>query len=219
MKDEPEKGAHRGRFLGHLLRKMEAGLLVVIPLGITLFVLRFLFNLADGLLAPAVRQAERLFFGREYYIPGLGMITGLLVIYFSGILVTNVLGRRLFHWWERFLGRIPVVKSIYSPAKQVLEIFSHKERRASFRQAVYLDFPEKSSFSFAYLTNRVVSPSGKRYCVCFVPAVPNPTSGYVVILEESRVYPADLTVEEAMKAIMSGGMVAPEVLRAEKFRE
>lgn len=219
MRHEPGEKVHRGRFLSHLLRKMEAGLLVVIPLGITLFVLRFLFNLADGVLAPAVRQFERWLFGREYYLPGLGVAAGFLVIYLSGLLATNVLGRRLLHRWELFLHRIPLVKSIYSPAKQVLEIFSRKDRRDAFREAVYLDFPEKNSYSFAYLTNRIVSASGKRYCVCFVPAVPNPTSGYVVILEESRVYPADLTIEEAMKAIMSGGMVAPDVLRAEKLRE
>lgn len=219
MGSQSGRGKDRGRFLAHLFHKLEAGLLVVVPLGITLFVLRFLFNLADGVLAPAIRQAERFLFGREYYLPGVGVAVGVLVIYLCGLLATNVLGRRLLHRWDALLHRIPLVKSIYSPAKQVLDIFSHQERRASFRQAVYLDFPEKGSYSLAYLTNQVIGPSGKRYCVCFMPAVPNPTSGYVVILEESRVYPADLSIEEAMKAVMSAGMVAPEVLRAEKLRE
>lgn len=218
MKDEPGKEKVRGRFLTHLFHKLEAGLLVIVPLGITLFVLRFLFNLADGILAPLIRQGERFLFGREYYLPGLGVAVGIVVIYLSGLLATNILGRRLLHRWDAFLHRIPLVKSIYSPAKQVLDIFSRQERRDAFRQAVYLDYPEKGTYSLAYITNQIVAPSGKRYCVCFMPAVPNPTSGYVLILEEGRVYPADLTIEEAMKAVMSAGMVAPDVLRAEKLQ-
>jgi uncharacterized membrane protein len=208
----------RRSLAAHLRAKMGAGLLVVVPFGITLFVLRFLFNFADGILAPYIRGAERLLFGRVYYLPGLGLVVGLLTIYGTGLLATNVFGRRLVERWDRFLARIPLVKSIYSAARQVVEVFSRKKSHASFRQAVFVDFPRPGAFSLAYVTNEVVTPSGRRYLTCFVPTIPNPTTGFALLVEESRVYPAGMTVEEAMKIIMSCGMVVPESLRAEKLQ-
>ncbi len=204
-------------FLNHLKNKLGAGLLVVIPVGITIFILRFLFNLADGVLAPYIKRVGSFFFGEGHYIPGLGMITGLVVLYFAGLLATNVLGKRMVSVWDRMLSRIPLVRSIYTSSKQLLEVFS-KSGRSSFRQSVYVDFPKEGSYSIAFITNMVQSRSGKTYYTCFIPTSPNPTSGYVLILEESQVYPTSFGVEEAMKIIMSGGMVAPEVIEAEKLQ-
>ncbi len=204
-------------FLKHLKNRLGAGLLVVIPVGITIFILRFLFNLADGVLAPYIRRGAALFFGEGHYIPGLGMITGIFVIYFTGILATNVFGKRLVNYPDKLFSRIPLVKSIYSSAKQLMEVFS-KKGRSSFRRAVYVDFPKEGSYSIAFITNEVMTASGKRYYTCFIPTSPNPTSGYVLVLHEAQVYPASFSVEEAMKIIMSGGMVAPEVILAEKLQ-
>ncbi len=120
-------------------------------------------------------------------------------------------------YWDTLLTRIPLVKSIYTSAKQFMEVFSRKGR-SSFRRAVYVDFPKEGSYSLAFITNDVMTTSGKRYHTCFIPTSPNPTSGYVLILHESQVYPAAFSVEEAMKIIMSGGMVAPEFIRAEKLQ-
>ncbi len=203
--------------LSHLRRKLGAGLLVVIPLGITLFILRFLFNLADGLLAPYIRQIGIFLFGEGYYLPGLGMIAGLFLIYFFGILATNVFGRQIVHYWDSVLTRIPIVRTIYISAKQLIEVFSRRGG-TSFRRAVYIDFPKKGSYTIAFVTNETVSASGKRYCTCFIPTSPNPTAGYVVILHESNIYPAAFTVEEAMKLIMSGGMVSPEIITTAKLQ-
>lgn len=207
-----------GRWIVNHLRKMlGTGLLVVIPVGITLFILRFLFNVADGVLAPSIRETVSFFFGERSYIPGLGMIAGLLVIYLAGLLATNVFGRRLVDYWDHLLSRIPVVKSIYTSSKQIINVFSHGGRN-SFRRAVYVEFPLEGCFSIAFITNSVVSASGKHYHTVFIPTSPNPTSGYVLLLEESKVYPTAFGVEEAMKIIMSGGMVTPEVIRAEKLQ-
>ena len=203
--------------LKHLKKKFGTGLLVVIPLGITIFILRFLFNLADGVLAPAIQRTAHFFFGEGHYIPGLGMIAGILVIYIAGVIATNVFGRRLVDYWERLLSRIPFVKSIYTSSKQILHVFS-AGKKGSFRKAVYVQFPMEDSYSLAFVTNTVSTESGKRYHTVFVPTSPNPTSGYVLILEEHRVYPTAFGVEEAMKIIMSGGMVAPDVIRAEKLQ-
>jgi uncharacterized membrane protein len=219
MKDlsgDPHRGPGRG-FLVHLKHKLGAGLLVLIPVGITIFILRFLFNLADGVLGPYIRAIATWFFGTGAYIPGLGMIAGLLVVYLTGLLATNVLGKRMVFFWDDLLSRIPFVKTIYLSSKQFMEVFS-KKGRGSFRRAVYVDFPKEGSYSIAFITNEVPTRSGKTYYTCFIPTSPNPTSGYVLILEEHQVYPASFSVEEAMKIIMSGGMVAPEMIKAEKLQ-
>lgn len=218
---EPKRrsgGFNLGRsLLKHLKKKFGTGLLVVIPLGITLFILRFLFNLADGVLAPAIQRTAHFFFGEGHYIPGLGMIAGVLVIYIAGVVATNMFGRRLVDYWEGLLSRIPIVKSIYTSSKQILHVFS-AGKEGNFRRAVYVQFPMENSYSLAFVTNTVRTESGKRYHTVFIPTSPNPTSGYVLILEENKVYPAAFGVEEAMKIIMSGGMVAPDIIRAEKLQ-
>ena len=204
-------------FVNHLRKKLGTGLLVVIPVGITLFILRFLFNVADGVFAPFIRRTVIFFFGEHSYIPGLGMIAGLLIVYLAGLVATNVFGRRLVDYWDHLLSRIPLVKSIYTSSKQIINVFSQGGRN-SFRKAVYVEFPLEGCFSIAFITNSVTSASGKHYHTVFIPTSPNPTSGYVLLLEESRVYPAAFGVEEAMKIIMSGGMVTPEVIRAAKLQ-
>ena len=206
-----------GRFLRHLKTKLGTGLLVVIPLGITIFILRFLFNVADGVLAPMLRKTATFFFGEGSYIPGLGVIAGVLVVYAAGVVATNVFGRRLVDYWDALLSRIPLVKSIYVSSKQIIHVFS-KGGREAFRRAVYVEFPLEGCFSIAFITNSVRSESGKRYYTVFIPTSPNPTSGYVLLLEDHKVYPTAFGVEEAMKIIMSGGMVTPEVIRAEKLQ-
>jgi uncharacterized membrane protein len=205
---------HAGK---HLKNKIGAGLLLVIPVGITIFILRFLFNLADGILGNYLRRIADMVFGEGHYIPGLGMITGIFVIYLTGLLASNVLGKRMVGYGDRLFSRIPFVKSIYLASKQLMEVFSRKGK-GTFQRAVYVDFPKEGSYSIAFITNEVMSVSGKKYYTAFIPTSPNPTSGYVLILEENQVYPTFFSVEEAMKIIMSGGMVAPEIIRASKLQ-
>ncbi|HKK01739.1 MAG TPA: DUF502 domain-containing protein [Desulfuromonadales bacterium] len=203
--------------VNHLKKKLGTGLLVIIPVGLTIFVLRFLFNVADGVFAPFIHKTVSVFFGETSYIPGLGMIAGLVVVYVTGLVATNVFGRRLVDYWDRFLSHIPIVKSIYTSSKQITNVFS-KGGKNSFRRSVYVEFPKEGCFSIAFITNSVQAESGRRYHTVFVPTSPNPTSGYVLLLEEDKVFPTAFGVEEAMKIIMSGGMVTPEVIRAKRLQ-
>ena len=210
--------APRGLWVvNHLKKKLTAGLLVVIPIGITIFILRFLFNLADGVLAPYIRKTFAFFFGEGRYVPGMGMIAGFVVVYLAGLVASNVFGSRFFGMWDRLLSRIPLVKSIYTSTKQVMQVFS-SGGKGSFRRAVYVEFPKEGCFSIAFITNTVKTESGKRYHTLFIPTSPNPTSGYVLFLEEDKVFPTAFGVEEAMKIIVSGGMVTPDVIRAERLQ-
>lgn len=220
MSDTPQatRRSHLGwRFADHLKRKLATGLLIVIPLGLTIFVLHFLFSVADGFFAPAMRKASELLFGAGHYVPGIGVVAGLIVLYLAGVVATNLLGRRLVEFGDRLLARIPLVKSIYSSSKQLTEVIS-KGGKDNFRNAVWIEFPLQGAFTIAFVTNTVSAASGKKYLMVFVPTSPNPTSGYVLLLEESKVYPAAFGVEEAMKIVMSGGMVAPEQILAARLQ-
>lgn len=194
------------RLVLHLKSRLTTGLLVVIPLGITIFILRFLFDLADGFFAPAITAVVAGFHAEAEYIPGLGMVSGLLVIYLAGFLTTNLLGRRLVEFGEALLTRIPLVKSIYTSSKQVTSVFS-QGNSGSFRSAVLIPFPHPGVQCLAFVTGHVTGDDGRELVTVFVPTSPNPTSGYVVFLAEEQITPAPFGVEEAMKIIMSGGMV------------
>ncbi len=215
---EPERIIVKGKgVLHHLRHTMGAGLLVAIPLGITLFILRFLFNLADGLLAPYIRLAQRIVYGEAFYLPGLGVIVGLVAIYLAGVVASNVLGGYFVRRWNLLLARIPLVKTIYFAAHQVVEIMT-RGRGGSLRRAVLVQFPETDAFAFAYVTNETITSSGRRYLTCFVPTAPNPTSGYVLFLDESEVFQTGMSEEETVKVIMSMGVVIPKVLHAERLQ-
>jgi uncharacterized membrane protein len=213
-----ERIISRGKgLLHHIRHTMGAGLLVAIPLGITLFILRFLFNLADGILAPFIRLAQRIFFGEAFYLPGLGVVVGLLVVYLAGVVASNMLGSYFVRRWNLLLARIPLVKTIYFAAHQVVEVMT-RDRGGSVRRAVLVQFPETESFAFAYVTNESITTSGRRYITCFVPTAPNPTSGYVLFLDESEIFSTGMSEEETVKIIMSLGVVVPEVLHAERLQ-
>ena len=189
----------------HVKGKFFAGLFVVIPVGITIFILKFLFNFADGILGSYLDSLYGLISHREAHIPGLGMITGAVVIYLAGLLATNYLGTRLFHWGDELLSRIPLVKSIYSSSKQLTKVF--REGKTSYRRAVFVEWPRPGVRAIGFVTAEV-ERDGQRLVVVYVPTMPNPTSGFALFFREDEVYESGMSVEEAVKFVVSGGMVA-----------
>jgi uncharacterized membrane protein len=201
-------------FIHHLKTSLMAGLLIVIPVGLTIFILKFLFNLADGFLGPLISRVVRIFYVDSEYIPGLGVIAGLLVIYFTGMLTTNFFGRRLLTLSEDLLCRIPLVKSIYSSSKQVTQVFSSSGKDE--RRAVFVEFPTAGSYAIGFQTNSLASSDQERFLSVFVPTAPNPTSGFILYVAAAKVFPAPFGVEEAMKIIVSGGVVPPAMINVSK---
>ncbi|HEX9079012.1 MAG TPA: DUF502 domain-containing protein [Desulfuromonadaceae bacterium] len=189
----------------HLKGKFLAGLFVVIPVGITIFILKFLFNFADGILGTYLDSLFSLFSHRETHFPGLGMITGAIIVYLAGILATNVLGKQLFRWGDELLGRIPLVKSIYSSSKQLTQVF--REGKTSYRRAVFVEWPRPGVRAVGFVTAEV-ERDGRRLVVVYVPTMPNPTSGFALFFPEDQVYESGMSVEEAVKFVVSGGVVA-----------
>jgi len=193
------------KFVRHLKGKFITGLFVVVPLGITLFILKFLFNFADGILGSYLDSIFSAFIvHREYHIPGLGMLTGAVVIYLSGILATNVMGTRILRWWDDVLSRIPLVKSIYNSSKQLTQVF--KEGKTSYRRAVFVEWPRVGVRAVGFVTAEV-ERDGEKLVVVYVPTMPNPTSGFALFFHENEVYESGMTVEEAVKFVVSGGAV------------
>ena len=192
-------------------RYLIAGLLVWAPLGITIWVLHFLVTTLDQTLAvlPENWNPDRLI---GYHIPGLGVLLSFLILLATGVVAANILGARLILVWEALLGRIPVVKSIYSSVKQVSDTLLSDKGNA-FRKALLVEFPREGSWTIGFLTgapDRSVAPHlpGDHVSV-YVPTTPNPTGGYFLMLPRSRVRELDMSVDEALKYIISMGVAAP----------
>lgn len=185
------------------------GLLVLVPLGITLWVLNLIVTTMDRtllLLPPTVRDQA------PFNIPGMGVILTLAVILVVGILARNFIGRRLLVWWEALLGRIPVVSAIYSSVKQVSDTLFSPSGQA-FRKAVMVEFPRPGAWTIAFVVGNpggpIQQPLAGEHATVYVPTSPNPTSGYVLILPIDQVVDLDISVDEALKFVVSMGVVAP----------
>lgn len=190
----------------HLKRTFVTGIFIVIPLGITIFILKFLFNFADGILGSHL-DGLMVYYGRtEGHIPGIGMITGALVIYLTGLVAANVFGKRLLKWGDDLLTRIPLVKSIYTSSKQLTKVF--KEGGSSYRRAVFVEWPRPGIRAVGFVTAEV-EREGERFVVVYIPTMPNPTSGFALWFRDSEVYESGMTVEDAIKFVVSGGVVVP----------
>jgi len=187
------------------------GLLVLVPLGITLWVLNLVISTMDQSMAllPLAWQPENLF-GRR--IPGLGAILTLLFILVVGVLAHNFIGQRLVRWWEALVGHIPVVGPIYTSVKQVSDTLLSSSGNA-FRKALLVQYPREGSWTIAFLTGR---PGGDvqnhlqgEYVSVYVPTTPNPTSGFFLMMPKADTIELDMTVDAALKYIVSMGVVAP----------
>jgi uncharacterized membrane protein len=192
-------------------RYFVAGLLVWVPLGITIWVLHFLVTTLDQilLLLPAAARPDTLI---GVHVPGFGVLLSIAILLLTGVIAANFFGARLIRIWEALLGRIPVVKSIYSSVKQVSDTLLSDSGNA-FRKTLLVQFPHQDSWSIAFLTGTpppsVSQHLPEEHISVYVPTTPNPTSGYFVIVPKSRTRELDMTVDEALKYVISMGVVAP----------
>jgi len=195
----------------HLRTKIFAGILVILPLGITFLVLKFVFNTLDSILGPLIPDITISLFDRIYHLPGVGIIAFFLLLYLIGLVTTNVLGRKLISWGDRLFTTIPVVKNIYTSSKQLTDAFS-ATRKGSFRQAVFVEFPQEGNYMLGFVTNELMDLEHQKKLTVFVPTAFVPPQGFLLFLPKEKILPSQLTVEEAIKAIMSVGIVTPQAL-------
>lgn len=187
------------------------GLLIWVPLGITLWVLHLLVSTMDQtlLLLPEQFQTERWL---GFHVPGMGVVLTLVVLFGTGLIAANILGQRLLGVWERVLGRIPFVNAVYHSVKQVSDTLFSSSGQA-FRKALLVQYPREGSWTIAFLTGRpggdVVNHLRGDYVSVYVPTTPNPTSGFFLMMPRADVIELDMSVDAALKYIISMGVVAP----------
>jgi uncharacterized membrane protein len=189
-------------------RYFIAGLLVWVPLAVTIWLIRFLVTTMDGVLPewmiPDVIERQ--------HIPGMGLVAVLLLVFATGVLAANFIGERLVRWWEMLLARIPIVRTIYSSVKQVSDTILSPNGQA-FRKAVLVQYPRQGSWTIAFLTGApgpgVIEHLPGEHVSVYVPTTPNPTSGFFLLMPKREVVELDMSVDAALKYIVSMGVVAP----------
>jgi uncharacterized membrane protein len=195
----------------HLRTKIFAGILVILPLGITYLILQLVFNTLDNILGPLMPKVTFYLLHREFFLPGLGIIGFFLLLYLVGVIATNVLGRKLVSWADTLFINIPIVKNIYLSSKQLTDAFS-ASRKGAFRQAVFVEFPQEGNFVLGFVTNELTDLEQQTKVTVFIPTAFVPPQGFLLFLSKEKVLPSHMTIEEAIKAIMSVGIVAPHHL-------
>ncbi len=195
------------------LRKyIITGLLIWVPLGITILVIKLLVDLLDRtiLFLPPTWRPEILF---GFDIPGIGIIISSVIIFTTGFFLTNFAGRRLIKWGEGLLERIPLVRSIYSAVKQVTETILSSDSD-TFSEVLLIEYPRKGVWTLCFKTGESPQPfddiAEKKLITVFVPTTPNPTSGFILFVLCIEVTKLDIDVEDALKLVMSLGVVTPE---------
>jgi uncharacterized membrane protein len=203
-------------YIRQLLRRyFVSGILVIVPLIITYLVLRFLFTSVDGILSPWLAK------WLGYYKPGLGILVTVMLIFLAGILTRGLIGSRLVGHWERFLTALPLVRTIYTAAKQLL-ISVAGPQTGDFNRVVIVPYPRLGVYAFAFAAENItLEKTGVEgdYVAVFIPSTPTPFTGFVVMVRKDDIHPTDITIEEAIKFLVSGGIAVPNQLLPEKLRE
>lgn len=200
----------RGGFMT-LRRYLIAGLLVWLPLGVTVLVIRLLVNFMDQtlLLIPHNYRPEVVF---GVNIPGLGIVLAAAIVLLTGALAANFFGRQMVAAWERLMAKIPFIRTIYTGVKQITETVVSSQNK-SFREVLLIEYPRKGVWTLAFHTGSVVSEVQKKTGIdvmsVFVPTTPNPTSGFFIMVPKDEVIVLSMTIDEAVKIIMSLGVIVP----------
>ncbi|MFQ5455739.1 MAG: DUF502 domain-containing protein [Nitrospirota bacterium] len=201
------------RFKKAIKRYFFTGLLVIIPIWGTFLILTALLRKLEGLFGDFLKRYL------VFYIPGFGIITLIAIILFVGLFATNIIGKKIVEWWDSILNRLPIVRSIYTTIKTILDTVSIQGKE-NFNKVVLIQFPRKGQYSFAFLTGitrgEVQEVTHEKVVNVYVPTTPNPTSGYFLLVPESEIIPLSMSVEDGMKMIISGGMFTPQHIQEKK---
>lgn len=198
--------------MGLLKRYFIAGLLVLLPLWVTFEAIVFLVNLFDRSLRliPSQYHPEMLL---GFDIPGFGILVSVVIVLITGMLVANILGNKLLHWWERFLSKIPLVRSIYTAVKQIVEAVVGKDEQ-TFQKVYLVQYPRHGMWTLGFQTSKTRGEAQAKTGVdqvmnLFIPTTPNPTSGFFIMAPIQEVVELEMSVDDALKMVISGGVVVP----------
>lgn len=211
------------RPLIHAQRTLGAGILVILPIGITVLVLKFFFDLLDPVLEPLVELLP------GDAVTGTGLVGLILLVYILGLFAAQVVGRRLIGFGHRIMEVIPVVKGIYGTTRMAIEILSHSPNGSTsgdgdidgnqqYSGVVLIDFPREGIKSIGLITSTMLDTDGEEVLSIYIPTTPIPSSGFLVIVAASEVTRTDMTVEEAMRVVISGGIRLDDAFQRSGFQ-
>ena len=194
----------------HIRTTLLAGLLLIVPVGITLLILKFIFEFLDRLLKDFMDPFITVY-------PGMGLVALVLVIYLAGLLAAQVLGKRIIDLGINVVDRIPVVSGVYRAARQATDVFSSVSAEGVYKSVVLVEFPGYGLTSIGLVTGTIKDRKGNDLLVVYMPTSPFPTSGFLVILPKDQVTPTDLAVDDAIKMVVSAGLVVPKSIVADSY--
>ena len=186
--------------ISHLRRTILTGLLAIAPVALTFYILKAIFSFLDNLSSPLFKEMD-------IYIPGLGILLTLLLVYFLGLFITNILGKQVLYWLETLIKNIPLVNTIYNTIKQITQAITGTGEN-NFQSVVYIEYPRKELWTLAFVTGESKNEDQIEFYHLFVPTTPNPTSGVFIIIPKKDTRETELSIEEALKSVISGGMLA-----------
>ncbi|MBO8127989.1 MAG: DUF502 domain-containing protein [Peptococcaceae bacterium] len=193
-----------------------AGITVILPLAVTVYVLYVTYKFIDVLAGNIFK------FLTGYEIPGIGFAATIIIIFLIGVLATNILGRKILGWWENLFFRIPIANSIYRTVKQIVDTLSRKDGNA-FRKVVMVEYPRRDCWVIAFLIgdapSNLCTKAGKNLTKVFVPTVPNPTSGFLIMVPREDLVVLPISIEQGMKFVLSAGIVTPDELRKQSYND
>jgi len=217
--DGPQKAVAKIGFLGKLRAYFLAGVLITAPIFITFYLAWLFINFVDSKVTPLIPEK----YNPETYLPfgtpGLGLVVLIIVLTMIGALTAGFVGRLYLRTSERLLNRMPIIRGFYSAIKQILETVLAQQSNA-FREAVLVEYPRRGIWAIAFITGRTkgeVQSLTEEECInIFLPTTPNPTSGFLLFVPKKELTPLSMSVEEALKMVISGGIVTPEDRRSEE---
>jgi uncharacterized membrane protein len=198
-----------GKVLDTIKRYFISGVLVVVPVILTFIVLRFLFEAIDGILGPYLSELL------GYYRYGLGVLTTLLIILLAGVFTRNLIGARIYRVGDRILAQVPLIRPIYTASKQLLAALTRTDA-GSFQEVALIQYPREGLFSLCFISQRIrikIDGEPKEFCTCFIPSTPTPISGMTVMVPAEQVTTVDMTIEQAVSFLVSGGVASPELIK------
>lgn len=201
-----ERKDSKGGWMGKIRTQFLAGLIVVVPVAASVLILIWVFTGIDNILQPIINQIA----GRE--IRGVGFGVTIVLIYLVGVVTRNFIGKRLEKYGNSVMMRVPVFRSLYSGIRHIMQTVAAPDK-ASFMQVVLVEFPRKEMWTLGFVTKELVNESGEKYLNILIPTSPTPWSGFFQVLKERDVVRTDMSVEDAIKMIVSGGMTTPESFR------
>ena len=205
----------RQSLVRHIRRSLISGLLLLLPVALTYVIVRFLFDLVDGLLSPWIQWTLGQF-GIEWTLPGPGVVAAVVIVYLIGAFATFSLGSIVLDWARASLLRIPFIGTLYSANRQLIECFSGTSV-TGFKRVVLVQFPRAEAWSLGFLTGVTDAAGAERLIMTYVPTAPLPNSGFVVLTRPEDVLDTDLSVPDAMQLLFSGGIISPRTISTRKI--